>query len=151
MELPSALFSPSSKNKKNPPSLQLLDQISYTPEKWNFLTLILKNFLHFLKRKLFLCFEKRKPRKSSLYFREWIFLLFWETETLKKSLYFRRKLPNLKNGTKPILKKFLIFWGIELLAPSLKNFLYSRTDFTKPQKQIKNLFWSNFLSLVTFL
>ena len=140
MELPSALFSPSSENKKNPPFLHLLDQISDTPEKWNFLTLILKNFLHFLKRKLFLCFEKRKPRKSSLYFREWIFLLFWETETLKKSLYFRRKLPNLKNGTKPILKKFLIFWGMELLAPSLENFLYFRTDFTKLQKQIKNLF-----------
>ena len=34
-----------------------------------FAALILRNFLYFLKRKLFLCFAKREPRKSSLHFR----------------------------------------------------------------------------------
>ena len=57
-------------------------EISYTPGKWNFLTLNKflyfkkkkrrKKFLNFIKRKLFLRFGKRKPRKK--------FLLIQETE-----------------------------------------------------------------------
>ena len=40
--------------------------------KWNFLALVLRNYLYFLKRKIFLYFSKRKPRKK--------FLMFQETE-----------------------------------------------------------------------
>ena len=49
---------------------------SYIFRKWNFLALILRNFLYFLKRKLF------------LYFRKWKFLIYYETETPKKFFIF---------------------------------------------------------------
>ena len=60
------LFSPTSKNRK------FLQKISHAQGKWNFLILILKNFLYFLKRKLFSYFRKRKTPKK--------FLIFQETE-----------------------------------------------------------------------
>ena len=47
-----------------------LEKISHTSRKCTFLTPILKNFLYFFKRNLFLYFGKRKPRKKSLYFRK---------------------------------------------------------------------------------
>ena len=46
----------------------LIEKISHILGKWNFLAVILKNFLNFLKRKLFLYFRKHKPRESFLYF-----------------------------------------------------------------------------------
>ena len=49
----------------------LSEKISYTSGKWKFPTLILKNFLYFV---------KRKPRKKSLYFRKRNFLIFQETK-----------------------------------------------------------------------
>ena len=49
---------------------------SYIFRKWNFLALMLRDFLYFLKRKLF------------LYFRKWKFLIYYETETPKKSFIF---------------------------------------------------------------
>ena len=55
---------------KNPP-----EKISYTPGKLNFLTLIFKIFLDFLKRKLFLYFGKWKPWKIFLYFKKQNFLI----------------------------------------------------------------------------
>ena len=63
---------------------------SYTPGKWNFLILTLKNFLYFLKRKVFLYFGKPKRPKKSLCFRKSIFFTFQETETLRNFLYFRK-------------------------------------------------------------
>ena len=65
-------LNPSSKNKKS-------SYVSLYFGKWNFPALILRNFLHFLKRKLFLYFGKRKPRKNSLHFRKRNFLIFQET------------------------------------------------------------------------
>ena len=43
---------------------------------------ILRNFLYFLKRKLFLYFKKWKPRTFFLYFRKWNFLIFRETSSI---------------------------------------------------------------------
>ena len=63
------LLDPGSKNKKNP------------PRKIFLITVILKNFLHFLKRKLFLYFRKWKPRKNFFYFlKRKLFFVFWEME-----------------------------------------------------------------------
>ena len=47
-------------------------KIYYTSGNGNFE----KNLLYFVKRKLFLYFRKRKPRKKSLYFRKRNFLIF---------------------------------------------------------------------------
>ena len=93
---------PSSKNKKIHP-----EKIFYTPGKWNFLTLILKDFLYFLKKNLFLYFKKWKtpkeipytfskesfsyisesgnPKKDFLYFRKQNFLIFQETSYISGS------------------------------------------------------------------
>ena len=63
-ELPGALFSiQARKIKKIHP-----EKISYIPGKCNFLTLILRNFLYFLKRKLFLYLGKGNPEKTSYNF-----------------------------------------------------------------------------------
>ena len=61
------------KNKKIYP-----EKISYTPGKWNFLTLILKSFLYF---------RKRKPRKNFLYFVNRKLFLYIGKEKPKKILY----------------------------------------------------------------
>ena len=75
---------------------------SYIPEKWNFLTLILKNFLYFLKRKLFLYFRKWKPPKFSYIFLKKCFSYISGSGNLKKIpyisgngtfLYFRKRKP----------------------------------------------------------
>ena len=47
--------------------------------KRNFLALILRNFLYFLKRKLFLYFRKRKPRKIPYISGNGTFLYFLKT------------------------------------------------------------------------
>ena len=71
--------------------------------KWNFLTLILKRYLYFLKRKLFLYFLKRKfclyflKRKLFLMFRKWNSALFSPRTKNEKNppqqnfLYFRKR------------------------------------------------------------
>ena len=61
MQIPGALFTPSSKNKKK--TLKKFILFSKKKKflyfgKWNFLALKLKNFLYFLKRKFFLYFGK---------------------------------------------------------------------------------------------
>ena len=61
MELPSAHFKPNLEKKRNYSKKR--SYISLYFGKWNFLALILKNFLYFLKRNLFLYFGKRKLRK----------------------------------------------------------------------------------------
>ena len=72
------------------------------PEKISYI-LILKNSLYFLKRKLFLYFGKRKPRKSSLYFRQRNFF------NLQEEL------------SKPQKIKFLIFFQKNLWIKFSKN------------------------------
>ena len=63
----SALFRPSSKNKRNPPLRKFfILQETKIPEK----------FLIFSKKDAFLYFETWKPRKSSSYFRNGNFLYF---------------------------------------------------------------------------
>ena len=72
--------------------------------KKNFLALRLKNFLYFLKRKLF------------FYFRKW--------NPLKNFLYFRGELPSWKNKKKKnSLKKFLMFRERKLFNHKIRNFL----------------------------
>ena len=68
--------------------------------KWNFIALALKNFLYFLKRKLF---RKKKPRKNSMYLKKQNFLIFQEMESLKSFLYFRKELAKHQKQTKILL------------------------------------------------
>ena len=127
MELPGTFFSPSSKNIKTPPK-----KISYTPGKWNFLTLIFKTFQYFLKRKLFLYFREQKLQQK--------FLTFWERETLKKFLIFHgTELSYISRNGNPeklifheinfwaqktnTLKKFFMFQQMKLFSLKLKKLL----------------------------
>ena len=78
-------FSPSSKNLKNPPRENFIyEKISYT--------LILKSFLYFLKRKLFLYFRKPPPPPPPL---------------KKKFLYLGSNYSSSKNEKIPPLKSSL--------------------------------------------
>ena len=86
------LFRPSSKNKRK---IHRIKRFLYF-SKWNFLALILKNFLYFFKRMLF------------LYFRKWNPVLFSPGSKTKKKnrhqkklLYFRkRNLPKKRKSRK---------------------------------------------------
>ena len=64
-------LSPSSINRKNLPGKKI-------PLFWEMKLSCssIKNFLYFLKRKIFLYFKKWRPQKNSLYFRKWGFLIF---------------------------------------------------------------------------
>ena len=75
------LSSPSSKNKKIHS-----EKVSNIP--------ILKSFLYFLKRKLFLYFRQRKPRKILILSQKKAFVIFREKETQKKYFIFQEELPN---------------------------------------------------------
>ena len=115
-------------------------KISYIPGKWSFLTLILKKFLYFLKRMLFLYSRKRKPGKFFLYFLERkLFVYFRKRKPRKNSLYFRKRnflifqeriFRALKIKRTHSLKSFLFFREIKL--KSLKNFLCFRKELTNP-------------------
>ena len=77
MQLPSALFSPSSKNKENPP-------------QENFLYSNIKKLLIFSQKKAVLIFQETETLKEFLIFsRKKTFLIFRETETPKKFLMFQ--------------------------------------------------------------
>ena len=93
---------------------------SYIFKKWNFLALILKIFLYFLKRKLFLYFGKMKLLKFFLYFRKRNFLIFQEVTFHAQKM-----------------KKLLIFWEKELSSSQLKNLLIFQEKTCKSLK--KNL------------
>ena len=118
MQLPSTLFS--SKFEKKVAS----KKSSNIFRKWNFLALILRNFLYFLKRKLsyisgngtFLYFRKRKFQTKLLYFRKRNSFIFLEADIpppppplpkfyiseKQNFLIFKEELPN------PHKTKFLI-------------------------------------------
>ena len=68
-----------------------LKKSSYIFRKWNFLALVLRNFLYFLKINFFLYSRKWKPPKNFLYFLKKAFLVFQETETPKQILMFQEK------------------------------------------------------------
>ena len=115
MQLPSTLFS--SKFEKKVAS----KKSSNIFRKWNFLALILRNFLYFLKRKLsyisgngtFLYFRKRKFQTKLLYFRKRNSFIFLETD-IPPPLF-----PNFifqKNRTFLYLKK-------NFQIPTKQNFL----------------------------
>ena len=79
MELTRAHFKPNFENLKKSLLKKFLcfQEIELYSRKSNFLALILRNFLYFLKRKL------------SLYFEKWNFLTFQKTETPKKFFIFQ--------------------------------------------------------------
>ena len=92
--------------------------------KWNFLVLVLRKFLYFLKRNLFLYFRKRKPRKNFLYFLKRklflhsgngnpeIFFYVSGNRSPEKIYYILgSKIPSSKNEKILLLKKFFIFRG----------------------------------------
>ena len=113
------------------------EKVSYIPEKWNFLALILKNFLHFLifqktespqkflivsRKKAFLIFPETETSKKFLHFKKGNFLIFQETETLKSFLYSGSNFLCSKNEKNPLLKCFLCFRKWNFLASRLKSF-----------------------------
>ena len=93
-----AHFSPSSKKKKKIHP----KKISHILGKWNFLTLVLKNFLYFLWRKLFLYFRKLKPQKNFSYFLKRKLFLNFRIKNSNKFLKIQEELP------KPQKPKFII-------------------------------------------
>ena len=91
--------------------------------KWIFLYQILWNFFYFLKKKLFLYFGKRKPRKKYFYFRK---LLIFQEVTFR--------------ARNPLLRNILYFRKSNFLAPSLKNLLHFRRELAKTENQIYTIF-----------
>ena len=107
-------FSPSSKNEKG-------SYIFLYFGKWNFVALILRDSLYFLKRKLFLYFGKRKPEKIPYISGNGTFLYFRKRKPQKTS---GGNLPSSKNEKKKTLCKSLLhFRKWSFLASTLKNFL----------------------------
>ena len=105
--------------------------------------------------------QKNPPRENFLYSnikkiliisQKKAFLIFWETETPKKififwEVTFRAQKIKRTHSEKNVL--FFEKWNF--LALGLKNLWCFRMKLAVPGKQTNNLFWRNFLSLVTFL
>ena len=104
------LFRPSSKNKRK---IHRIKRFLYF-SKWNFLALILKNFLYFFKRMLF------------LYFRKWNPVLFSPGSKTKKKKSTPKKIVIFQETKPPqkteIPEKFLMFQETK----NLKSFFYFR-------------------------
>ena len=95
---------------------------SYISGKWNFLTLILKTFVYFLKRKLFIYFRKQKHRKHFFYFHKTKrFFSFRKRKPRNNSLYLTKliELSNISRNRN--FKKVCIFWEINFLHFFLQN------------------------------
>ena len=95
MELPGALFSPSWKNKKNPP----LE---------NFLCPNIKNFIYIFSAALIFQETEPPPKKILILSQKKAFLILWETEAPQKYLcsgngtflyFMKRNFPNSKKKT----------------------------------------------------
>ena len=146
--------------------------------RWTFMTLILRNCLYFLKRKLFNILGNENFEKilyisrngTSLQFRKRNFVIIQEMETLKNFLYFRKKRFELKKTPKNLLLKSILYFGKwNILPPTLKNFLYFRKKVTTlenkkktyisfqiwPQKKkvsfLFSIFWETFVTFPTIL
>ena len=88
--------------------LSYLTHFEAQGRKWDFLAVIFKNFLYFLKRKLL------------IYIRKWNFFIFQETETLRRFLIFSQK------------KAFFCILGTD----TRKFFLHFRRNFRSPKTKI---------------
>ena len=122
-ELPGALFSIQARKIKK----------KSTQRKCNFLTLILRNFLYFLKRKLFLYLGKGNPEKTSYNFsKEGFSYISGKGNSeknpyisgngnSKKLLIFQEVTSRAQKIKNPTLKKLLIFWEMELSSPKKLN------------------------------
>ena len=102
------------------------------PEKIYY-TLILRNFLHFLKTKLFLCFKKWNFslfQESYLYFSKWNFL----ATSLSNFLCFRKEFENPENRTKT---------PCSTLREKFPNTEFFRPVFSGTQPEYGDL-WSKF-------
>ena len=123
MQLPGTLLYPCSKNKKIN-----TEKNSLYFRKWNFLTLRLKNFLYFLKRKLFWYFRKWNPSIFKPSSKNKIIIIITiihpkgisYTIVLKNFLYFSKWKPSKKIIFSQ-KNDFLVFWETE--TPK-KNSLY---------------------------
>ena len=119
---PGLLFTPSLKNKKKILKKWALKKFLTFPQKkfflhlakWNFLALILKKFLYFLKN---------------------TFSYISGNGTLKKTSYISGgKFPRSKNKKNPSWKNLLHFWKWKRLVPSSKNFYISGGNFQNQTK-----------------
>ena len=90
--------------------------------KWNFLAPRLKIFLYFPKKSF------SYMSRNRLYF------------TILASKFSLRKISYIFSGKKIALKKFIIFWEMELSSLKFKNFLYLRREIAKPEKQKSLIF-----------
>ena len=123
------LLSPSSKNRENQLRKKFLYFLTFQEMKLS--SSNIKKFFIFSQKKAFLIFgETETPKK---------FLIFQETSYISGSNFELKKI--LKN---PLWKNVLYFGKWNFLAPSLKNFLYFRREFAKPEKQ-KNPPWNIYL------
>ena len=141
MKLSGVVFSPSSKNKKkNHPK-----KISYTPGKWNFLTLILKKFLYFSKETYLYMSGNRNPPKISYFSWNGTFLYFRKRKPWKFLIFQEVTFQAWKRKKKLLLKSFLYFRKWTFLASRLKTLLYFRREHEKPENQTKKPAQSNLL------
>ena len=80
-----------------------------------------------------------------------LFFYFWKLKRPKNSYIsgsnFTSSKKKKKKKNSPLLESFLSFEKRDFLAPSLKDILYFRKEFKKPNNQTKNLHRRNFLSL----
>ena len=100
--------------KKHP----ILQEITFHTRKKKKTNPPQKNFFDFLKRKLFLYFEKRKPQKNYLYFTKRNFLIFWETSYISASNFLCLK--NEKNHS----EKTSYIPGGNLQSLKIEKYLY---------------------------
>ena len=120
--------------------------------KWDFLALMLRNILYFLKKKLSLYFRKRKHRNGTFsYFRN----------KNPKKLFIFQEVTFLaqKTGKKKHSKQFLIIQKTELSSPELKKLFTFQEEFSEPQKNkiyyispkkvMKNIFQKTFWIIVS--
>ena len=121
---------------------------------------MIKNFLIFSRKKVFLIFRERElscPKikkfqkatfqtrklkyplwKNVLYFGKWTFLVPTLKNCYPEWTFQARKLkkPTLK-------KKSQIFREMEISSPKLKKLLYFRRELAKPEKQISYISWKS--------
>ena len=79
-----------------------------------------------------------------------LFFCFWKLKRPKNSYISGSNFTSSKKKKKKnslLLESFLSFEKRDFLAPSLKDILYFRKEFKKPNNQTKNLHRRNFLSL----
>ena len=130
MELPRALFSPSSKNKKK--SIPKKNSLYF--RKWNFLALILTKFLYFLKRRLFLYIQNGASEKNSYVFlKRNLFLYFRKRKPRRRSFKYKKTFYISGNGT------FLYFEkGIFRTLAYLELEAYSEPWYIQNPRHIQN-------------